>query len=1133
MKLLKSLLRSKSLPFGEVGGAFFLLLFTINMSAQAPASWTVSAASFQYQMTITSKANEACVNLADPNNYIAAFVGTQCRGVVKTNTSFNADKLGLLVVRSNISNGEKVSFQIYNSVTNAVINVLDSVIFTQGNTVGTLGNPFMMYTNHAPTDIAISTYTIAENALLASVIASLTAIDVDAGTAFTYSLTALQPENTQFAISGGNLTTNFNFDYETDSIKIVNLQVDDNGGCKYTETFTLQVANLNEAPTALTFTSPVIFDHQQAGSYMGQFKTTDPDLNDTHTYTLVAGAGDTDNAQFYVGNDSLYNVSAIDYILQSVYYIRARSTDAGGLFIENTFTINVSNVNDAPTDLALSNYLVDENLPTATFIGTLSVTDADLPADSHTLTLVAGVGGIDNSKVAIVGNTLQTTAAYNFEQKDSLFIRIQAKDLAGATYVETFTIVVNDINEIPTNIAITNTTVLEGLPINTTVGTFTTSDEDFNSSHTYSLVVGLGDTDNALFAINTKTLATAATYSFTNQTYSIRVRTTDAGSLFFEKIILIAIRDSNYVPTDIISSINNFNENIALATPVTTLTTIDIDATDTHTLSFVPVITNSDSTYFKIIGNTLVTDSLVNFEKKNIYKVRIKSTDPAGASVIKNFTLTVNDLNETPTAIAITNTTVLEGLPINTSVGTFTTTDEDFNSTFTYSLATGLGDADNALFAISNNTLVSNATYSFTNQVYSIRVRSTDNGGLFFEKIYAIAVRDSNYVPTDITSSINSFDENIALATPITTLTTVDYDSQDTHTLTLVSGAGSSDNTYFKVLNNTLITDSLINFEKKNVFFVRLKSTDPGNASVTKTFTLNANDINEAPNNISLSGDSIIELAPINTAIGTFTSADEDAGATHSYSLVTGTGDTDNALFALTGNQLVSNASYMFSGQFYSIRIRSTDNGGLTFEKVFSIKILNLNEAPSDIILDTTFVNEDNEALFHISKIRSVDFDNPDSFTYSLVSGAGDTDNTEFTIVNDNLIIKEKTNYDVKDAYSIRLKSKDIGGLSVEKAFVITVNDIIGNSIPLPSANYISPNGDGKNDTWKIDNVEIYKDFSLQIFDQFGQVIYDVPNNYNNEFDGKYKGNALPTGNYYYVFKNDKKIFKGNITVVN
>lgn len=915
---------------------FFAVLFYqfANPSiAQVPATWTVNPSAYTYQMSVTAKANEACIDLLDPNNYVAAFVGGQCRGVVKTNTAVGPNMLGLLTIKSNVVSGEKVSFQIYKASNNSVLNVLDSVVFNQGASFGTLANPFMLYTNHRPTDISIGTYTVNENTPLATVVSSLSATDQDAATVFTYSLTAAQPENTQFAISGSNLTVNSLFDYETDSIKVIELQVDDNGGCKYTETFTIHVINTNDAPTALTLTTTTIYDHQQAGSYIGQFFTTDPDVGDTHTYSLVTGSGDTDNFQFYVQHDTLYNVSQVDYTTQSIYFIRARSTDAGGLFIENTFTINVSNVNDAPTNIILSSNTVIENSPIATFIGTLSVVDADL-ADTHTLTLVAGAGSTHNALVSIVGNTLQTTASYNFEANDSLFIRIQANDPLNATYTKTFVVVVTDINEAPTNILVSDTTIKEGLPIGTLVGHITSTDEDNGDTHSYSLVTGAGDTDNTLFSINSNSLTTAATYSFTNQTYSIRVRSTDAGSLFHEKIVLILVEDSNYVPTDIVPSMTTFDENIAIGTSVSTLTTIDNDATDTHTL-------------------------------------------------------------------------------------------------------------------------------------------------------------------------------------------------------TLVSGAGSTDNTYFSISGNTLVTDSAINFEHKNVFYIRVKSTDPGNASVVKTFTLNANDINEAPTNIKLLGDSIIELAPINTLIGNFSSIDEDAGSTHTYSLATGTGDTDNALFVISGNQLLSNSSFTFSGQYYSIRVASIDNGGLTFEKVFSIKILNLNEGPTDIIIDTLSLKEDNEPNFYISKIRSVDTDVPDFFTYSFVSGAGDTDNAQFNIVGDKLYILDKTNYDVKDKYSIRVKSTDLGGLSVEKDFEITVLDVVGNTIPLPSTNFISPNGDGKNDSWKINNVEIYKDFSLKIFDQFGQVIYDVPSGYNNEFDGKYNGNPLPTGNYYYVFKNDKKIFKGNITIVN
>lgn len=911
--------------------AFCQLVFV--SFGQVPATWTVNPSGYTYQMSVTAKANEACVDLTDPNNYIAAFVGGQCRGVVKTNTAFGPNMLGLLTIKSNMVSGEKVSFQIYKASSNTVLNVLDSVVFSQGASIGSLANPFMFYTNHVPTDISISTFTVNENTPLATAIATLSAVDQDPATIFTYSLTGTLPENVEFGISGSNLTVNTLFDYETDSIKIIQLQVDDNGGCKYTETFTIHVINTNDAPIALTLTTTTIYDHQQAGSYIGQFFTTDPDAGDAHVYSLVTGTGDTDNFQFYIQNDTLYNVSQIDYTAQSVYYIRARTTDLGGLFIENTFTLNVSNVNDAPTDIILSNNIIAENLPIATLIGTLSVVDADL-ADTHTLTLVAGAGSTDNALVSIVGNTLQTNASYNFEQQDSLFIRIQAADPFNATYTKTFVIVVTDVNEAPTDITLSNDSIQEGHAPGTYVGSFSTTDEDLLSTHTYSLVTGTGDTDNGLFAINTNSLVTAATFSFTNQTYSIRVRTTDVGSLLYEKIFLITVTDSNYIPTDIIPS-------------------------------------------------------------------------------------------------------------------------------------------------------------------------------------------------------MTSFDENIAIGTPVSTLTTIDYDATDTHTLTLVSGAGSTDNTYFSISGNTILTDSAINYEQKNVFYIRVKSTDPGNASVVKTFTLNANDINEAPTDILLAGDSILELQPLNTLIGTLSSIDEDAGATHSYSLVPGVGDSDNALFAISGNQLVSNATYTFSGQYYSIRVMSIDNGGLTFEKVFSIKILNVNEAPTDIIIDTLIIKEDNEPMFYVSKIHSVDIDNPDYYTYSLVSGAGDEDNAELTITGDQLFINSKTNYDVKQFYNFRVKSVDLGGLSVEKAFILEIEDIVGNSIPLPSTNYISPNGDGKNDFWKVDNVEIYKEFELKIFDQFGQVIYNVPNAYNNEFDGTYKGAALPTGNYYYIFTNGQKQFKGNITIVN
>jgi len=100
---------------------------------------------------------------------------------------------------------------------------------------------------------------------------------------------------------------------------------------------------------------------------------------------------------------------------------------------------------------------------------------------------------------------------------------------------------------------------------------------------------------------------------------------------------------------------------------------------------------------------------------------------------------------------------------------------------------------------------------------------------------------------------------------------------------------------------------------------------------------------NLAPTDTSISSASIAEYNAIGDVIGTFSTVDPDAGDTFTYALVAGTGDTDNALFSIDGADLLADEVFDYNTRnSYSIRVRSTDQGGMSFEKVFIMSIVDL-----------------------------------------------------------------------------------------------------------------------------------------------------------------------------------------------
>jgi gliding motility-associated-like protein len=81
--------------------------------------------------------------------------------------------------------------------------------------------------------------------------------------------------------------------------------------------------------------------------------------------------------------------------------------------------------------------------------------------------------------------------------------------------------------------------------------------------------------------------------------------------------------------------------------------------------------------------------------------------------------------------------------------------------------------------------------------------------------------------------------------------------------------------------------------------------------------------------------------------------------------------------------------------------------------------------------------------------------------------------------------------------------------------------------------NTFTPNNDGINDTWIIDHISDYKNVRVQVFNRYGQPVYENVG-YSKPWDGTMKGKALPFGTYYYIIEpgNGRQPATGFVTLI-
>jgi gliding motility-associated-like protein len=287
---------------------------------------------------------------------------------------------------------------------------------------------------------------------------------------------------------------------------------------------------------------------------------------------------------------------------------------------------------------------------------------------------------------------------------------------------------------------------------------------------------------------------------------------------------------------------------------------------------------------------------------------------------------------------------------------------------------------------------------------------------------------------------------------------------------------------------------------------------------------------------LDLNNITLYDYSGIDNEIGHFLLINEMGDSTAaSYSFIYDSLGTENTSFDFMNNLLILNEEVDYPTQdTFNIHVTATTSYGCEISNHFVLDVFNTNVAPTDIIQYTGCLDENSEEGSYITLLIAIDTTPNDIHTFEFVEDRNFPDNQFFEINYDELLSSQVFDYETKNFYSLQIKVTDeIGNFYVD-TFYVNICDVIEYENALGN-NFISPDGDGINDVFKIPNVELYNNFALHIYNDNGNEIYYTDGNYNNTWNGVNNDDkGLPSGTYlfHFVDQDDASLeFNGRIII--
>ncbi|MDO9104182.1 MAG: putative Ig domain-containing protein, partial [Methylovulum sp.] len=519
-------------------------------------------------------------------------------------------------------------------------------------------------------------------------------------------------------------------------------------------------------------------------------------------------------------------------ITVEVSYTDGHSTAEGPL--SSTATATVANVNDAPVGIPVITGSVTQG--------------ATLTADTSGISDVDGLGVFSyvwKANGTVIGGASANTYVLT-EQEVGKTITVEVSYTDGHSTAEgplssAATATVTNANEAPVGIPVITGSVTQGATLTADTSGIT----DADGLGVFSYVWKAGGTVIGSASGSTYTLTEAEV----GKTITVEVSYTDGHG---------TAEHTTSIATPVVANVNDAPVGLPTITGTAqqgqTLTAATAGISDADGLGIFSYIWKADSTTIgSATGNTY---TLTAAEVGKTITVVVSYTDGHGTaeSITSNATAAVASLGESnnaPTNLNLSATNLDENVAANTAIGSFTSTDPDTGNTFTYSLVGGVGSTDNNAFTISGNQLLINGSPDFESRSsYSIRVRSTDQSGLFVDKVLNINVNDQNDAPLAARAlSDQSASENSAFSYTIPANSFSDVDAGDTLSYSATLLDGSALPSWLAFNGSTRTFTGTPSAADAGAIVIKITATDEANASVSSTFELDVDDThsNTAP----------------------------------------------------------------------------------------------------------------------------------------------------------------------------------------------------------------------------------------------------------------------------------------------